>query len=109
MTKAIVWAVFLLPALIIVIGIPLALQMVAPNHWYGFRTPAALSSTELWYGLNRTLGILLILSGSAGLVFSAIYWRWVEQPTEAKIGICLGVTAVLIVIASVAPMFLRSN
>jgi uncharacterized membrane protein len=47
------------------IGIPLALQKVRPNPWYGFRTSKTLSDPHIWYAANQVTGIDLILAGAA--------------------------------------------
>ncbi|MGH6834397.1 MAG: SdpI family protein [Methylocella sp.] len=51
--------------LFIAIGIPLALERVPPNHWYGFRTAKTLSNQTIWYAANRVAGIDLIIAGVA--------------------------------------------
>ena|SRR5438445_283654 len=54
-----------LPALMLVLGIPLALRLVPPNRFYGYRTPTTFASPEAWYQVNFATGLALI---SAGLV-----------------------------------------
>jgi uncharacterized membrane protein len=53
-----------LPLITILLVIPLVLQKVPPNLWYGFRTRKTLSDTDTWYRANYL--------GGAGLLFSAI-------------------------------------
>jgi hypothetical protein len=52
-----------LPALIFVVGLPLALQWVGPNRLYGFRTATTFSSLNAWYQINFATGVALIVSG----------------------------------------------
>jgi SdpI/YfhL protein family len=47
------------------IGVPLALDKVPPNSWYGFRTPKTLSDPDIWYAINRSSGIDLMIAGAA--------------------------------------------
>jgi hypothetical protein len=54
---------FGLPALMFVLGIPLALKSVPPNRFYGFRTSATFSSLEVWYKVNFATGLALIAAG----------------------------------------------
>ncbi len=54
---------YLIPALMIVVGIPLILRLIPPNPLYGFRTEKAFSSPDIWYRLNRATGLVLVLSG----------------------------------------------
>jgi uncharacterized membrane protein len=46
----------------IAIGIPLAVERVSPNHWYGFRAKA-FSNQTICYAVNRVAGIDLIIAG----------------------------------------------
>lgn len=47
----------------VALGLPLALQKVAPNRIYGFRLPQTLSNEKTWYAANRVAGIDLCLAG----------------------------------------------
>jgi hypothetical protein len=48
------------PLLDILLGLPLALRLVPPNHVFGFRAPPAFDSPEAWYSVNATLGYCLL-------------------------------------------------
>lgn len=50
-------------AVIVALCIPMALQKVKPNGWYGFRTPKTLSNEKIWYEANRVAGIDLTIAG----------------------------------------------
>ena len=52
-----------LPALLLVVGIPLALKLVPPNQFYGFRTSMTFSSPEAWYQINFATGLAMIAAG----------------------------------------------
>jgi uncharacterized membrane protein len=54
-------------------GIPLALKLVPPNRWYGFRTARTLPNRELWFRVNRFAGcaLLIALSVSASVYVAA--------------------------------------
>jgi uncharacterized membrane protein len=54
---------FGLPALILVLGIPLALKLVPPNGFYGYRTATSFASPEAWYQTNFATGLALIAAG----------------------------------------------
>jgi SdpI/YfhL protein family len=60
------------------IAIPLALRMIPPNAFYGFRTPLTRSTPEIWYQANAFCGwavmvascvsaLLLILAPAAAM------------------------------------------
>jgi uncharacterized membrane protein len=54
------------------LGIPLALGKVPPNLFYGFRTSKTLSSPEIWYPANRSLGADMTVAGIVITVTSAV-------------------------------------
>jgi len=56
--------------LMAVLSIPMIMQKVSPNRWYGFRTKKALSDETIWYEMNAYcgwwmlgFGFLMILLG----------------------------------------------
>jgi SdpI/YfhL protein family len=51
-------------------GIPLILQRVPPNPWYGFRVQATLENPAVWYPANRYLGKCLLGFGLFMMVTS---------------------------------------
>jgi hypothetical protein len=53
-----------LPLLTILLGIPLALKVVPPNRFYGFRTATTFSSPEAWYQINFATGLALLQQAS---------------------------------------------
>jgi hypothetical protein len=46
------------------ISIPLILKVVPPNGSYGFRTPLARSSPEVWYAANAFMGWALVVAAA---------------------------------------------
>jgi hypothetical protein len=53
----------LMPALLVGLSIPLLLDKVPPNPWYGFRVPSTLANANLWYKVNRYTARWLLSSG----------------------------------------------
>src|SRR6476659_5681287 len=49
--------------LFIGVAIPLVLEKVPPNPWYGFRVPQTLNNPAVWYPANAYCGWLLIVFG----------------------------------------------
>src|SRR5437868_845618 len=49
--------------LVILICMPMILEMVPPNNWYGFRTRRTLSDPNVWYPANRIAGQYLAVAG----------------------------------------------
>ena len=56
----------------IVLGIPLLLEKVKPNWFYGFRTPTILKNKDLWYKVNKQVGREFIIAGII-LMIGSIY------------------------------------
>ena len=57
------------PLLLVALAIPLILDMIPRNGFYGYRTPRTLASDEVWYPANRYAGKALVV---AGLVWAAL-------------------------------------
>jgi uncharacterized membrane protein len=49
--------------LFIGISIPLVLEKVPPNRWYGFRVAKTFSNERIWYAANRVAGYDLLWAG----------------------------------------------
>ncbi|MDH7517714.1 MAG: SdpI family protein [Candidatus Thermoplasmatota archaeon] len=47
----------------IIMGIPLLLEKVKPNWFYGFRLPKTLSNNEVWYKSNKYVGRDFVIMG----------------------------------------------
>jgi uncharacterized membrane protein len=65
--------------LFIGLGIPLAMQKVPPNEYYGTRTPKTLSNSAIWYAANRAGGIDLIVAG--GVVVAGVLAMFILEET----------------------------
>lgn len=49
----------------IILGIPLLLEKIKPNRFYGFRTSKIMSNKDIWYKSNKYLGrnFIIIIIG----------------------------------------------
>ena len=65
---------YLFPGLAVVFGIPMALGLVPPNRFYGYRTRRTLSSAEIWYPANRACGWAMIAGGALAIAHN-LYFR----------------------------------
>ena len=54
------------------LSLPLILQKVPPNRFYGFRSKRTLGDEEVWYRVNRLGGGFLVLSSLGTLVASLV-------------------------------------
>jgi uncharacterized membrane protein len=59
-------------ALFVALGIPLKNGRVPPNRFYGFRTPRTLTDENVWYPVNRVLGVDMIRGGIAIMAVSLV-------------------------------------
>lgn len=55
---------FVPAALIAAFSVPLALRMVPPNRFYGFRTAQTLGDRAVWFRVNRLAGWALLVAVS---------------------------------------------
>jgi uncharacterized membrane protein len=46
-----------------IIGMPLSMGKIPPNHFYGFRTRRTLSDPDIWYPANVYAGRLMTIGG----------------------------------------------
>jgi uncharacterized membrane protein len=98
------WIRFL-PCLFVVIGMPLALQLVPPNDLYGIRIPSTLASDGSWYRANFWAGIFAIAFGLMAMLVTFAVDRSTSVRPSAKSKIVLAATvsvAVLMILAGVA-------
>ncbi len=66
---------FALPALFVLAGIPLRLGWVPPNRWYGYRTALTFRNPDVWYSVNRELGVAMLVAGVLGLAVGVALLR----------------------------------
>lgn len=59
---------YVVPILVIVLGIPLAAGRVGRNVAYGFRSARTMASDEIWYPVNRAGGWSIIAAGLVWLL-----------------------------------------
>jgi len=78
------------PLLIAVICLPLALELVGPNPFYGVRTAATRLSDAEWFRINRVSGVAGVVAGLAGFAASVSIARS-ALPLMTRNWACLGV------------------
>ena len=64
---------FLIGFLFILLGIPLLLEKVKPNWFYGFRTPSTIKNKDLWYKVNKQTGREFIIGGIIVIIGSIFF------------------------------------
>jgi hypothetical protein len=65
-------AVYIVPAVVILLSLPMILGKVPPNRFYGFRTPKTLSSPDIWYRANRASGWYMIAASLFSLCVNTV-------------------------------------
>ena len=73
-----------------ILALPLALRLVGPNRWYGFRTAATLSDPQLWYSANAFCGRALLVAAAAS---AALVWF---HPGWFDLGVFTNLAAVVV-------------
>ncbi len=73
MDPKLVLVAYVLPGMAIVFGIPMALGLIPPNRFYGYRTRKTLSSVDVWYRANRFSGWALAIAGIAALGHNILF------------------------------------
>lgn len=88
---------FTVGILYIGLGLPLYLEKISPNMFYGFRTQKTLSDKKIWFAANKVSGKDMIIAGIA-ISASAILIELLLETTDiAFLGIIN--TAILLVIS----------
>ena len=85
----------LLPLLLALVGLPLALQLVPPNGFYGIRTEQTLASADIWYRSNLYGGLAAVVFGVLGTAFVAMVVRRASMTETAKAGVAVLTTIVV--------------
>ena len=88
--------------LVILICVPMILEMVPPNNWYGFRTRRTLSDPDVWYPANRIAGQYLAVAGTVIVLTTLLVFLFQKslRPNTASI-ILLSVSLISILGATV--------
>lgn len=69
------WALVLVPLIFAAISLPMALEWVGPNAFYGVRTAATRSSEAEWYRINHLSGIVGVVGGLIGAAANLLIVR----------------------------------
>jgi hypothetical protein len=100
---------FGMPAVILILGLPLAFRWVPPNRLYGFRTSTTFSSVDAWYQINFATGVALVAAGVlSGVAVVLLAYDVIALKPEARYLTGILLTGLLL-IASLTPVALYSN
>ncbi len=100
---------YLLPGLGVVFGIPMALGMIPPNRFYGYRTRKTFSSRDMWYRANRFAGWAMVISGFVALghnlYFLHDHANW--APASQRLVLTLSTAVLLLAGLVVSAVYIR--
>jgi len=86
----------------VALGLPLQYEKVPPNWFYGFRTRKTVSNPDIWYPVNRVLGIDMVRLGIvvavSALIMLALRHSVAPEPAVIIVGAIGGVMALWMVI-----------
>jgi uncharacterized membrane protein len=87
--------------LFIGISIPLILEKVPPNRWYGFRVAKTFSSERIWYTANRMAGYDLLWAGIAIAItalITGLIFHQLGSTTVQTINFALFISALVLAV-----------
>lgn len=91
---------FVVPLVVLALAIPMILQKVSRNYFYGFRTPRTLSSDRVWYRANRASGIAMACASIVWLIAALIVPLTVEPEVAHHRVLAIGLTALGVALAA---------
>jgi uncharacterized membrane protein len=99
------WLLATVPLFFAVLCLPMVLELIEPNGFYGVRIAATRASEAEWYRINRIAGIAGAVAGSAGFVLNLLIVRSgmaIPRKQLACLLVLAGVTLVIVAAALVA-------
>jgi len=85
--------------------LPMALELIEPNGFYGVRIAATRASEAEWYRINRIAGIAGVIVGLIGFAANLLIARsGMAMPRKhlACLAVLIGVTVLIVAAALVA-------
>jgi hypothetical protein len=83
--------------LLVGLSIPLLLDKVPPNPWYGFRVPSTLANETLWYKVNRYTARWLLATGILTIAGAIALYFATSLTVDQYAWLCLAVFLVAFV------------
>lgn len=92
------WGLAILPLVFAVLCLPMALEWIEPNGFYGVRIAATRASEAEWYRINRIAGFAGAIAGLIGFVANLLIVRSglsVQRKQLACLAVVVGVALVI--------------
>lgn len=99
------WVLAGVPLLFAAISLPMALDWIEPNGFYGVRTAATRASEAAWYRANRAAGQAGLLAGLIGFGINVAIMRSprsVRRKQVLGVAVLVGVTLVIVAAGTAA-------
>jgi len=90
------------PLLFAALCLPMALELIAPNGFYGVRIAATQASEAEWYRINRIAGIAGAIGGSIGFAANLAIVRSGMAVPRKQIACLAVLVGVAVLIAATA-------
>ena len=95
--------------LLAVLSIPLILQKIGPNPWYGFRVKKTLDDPAVWYPVNTYAGKRLLAAGLVSSLFAVLFFFVPGLDLNTYALVCAGISLGGLLVALIQSIFyLRS-
>ena len=92
-----------LGVLLVALSIPLILNKIKPNLWYGFRVPKTINNPDIWYKANHYAGVRLCAAGVVSTVAAvAVYFLMPNAGLDIYSFVVLGISLAALIGATVA-------
>jgi uncharacterized membrane protein len=93
--------------LLIAISVPLILERIPMNHWYGVRIPKAFKSRDNWYAINRVGGKWLMGAGAVMLLAGLV--AAIRPPVGHDAVVVVALIPALAVVLALIPILLYAR
>lgn len=83
------------PLVVIALSVPLILELIPRNGFYGFRTRSTCKSDEVWYPANKMAGKIFVVTGGIWLLVEIILPGWHSTLVPVSLMIAAGTLCVV--------------
>lgn len=90
---------YVVSSVFVLVGLPLAFNMVAPNGGYGIRIARTLADAETWYAVNHVGGVSMVVCGLLSMVIVFSLHKYWGVDSEIKVILPVFVPAVMVLIS----------
>ncbi len=108
-TQFLIIDLLIVSLLFIGLSLPLVLEKVPPNPYYGYRVAKTMSDPEIWYKVNKFSGTLLLVGSVFSVMLAGILW-WRRQSLslgKVIIAVLLGIVMPAAIMVIVPLIYLR--